>query len=280
LAANCALNLHISDSNLLRPEKIRSSLTAFLREDQADFDRFSRSVTMKARKIVSRQEWLVDREAFLKKEKAFTRLRDELSRERRELPWVRVEKEYVFDGPAGKETLAELFQGRSQLLVYHFMFAPDWQAGCKSCSFLADNYGGAIAHLRQRDVTMVTVSKAPLEKLDAFKQRMGWQFKWVSSLENDFNSDYRVSFTAEEIEEGKCHYNYRTTHFPATEGPGITAFYKDGDGDIYHTYSAYARGLDILIGAYNLLDLVAKGRDEDDLSFSMAWVDHHDRYSN
>ncbi|HSB72203.1 MAG TPA: thioredoxin family protein [Candidatus Methylomirabilis sp.] len=233
---------------------------------------------MKNHQVVSREVWLVARKGHLAKEKALTRLRDRLSRERRELPWVKVEIEYLFEGPNGRETLADLFEGRSQLLVYHFMFDPSWREGCKSCSFWADNYNDIIVHLNHRDVTMVTVSRAPLPKLEAFKQRMGWGFKWVSSLHTDFNRDYHVSFTPEERETGEANYNYRLTNFPSSEGPGVSVFYKDQDGNVFHTYSCYARGLDMVNGAYHLLDLVPKGRDEEGPRSPMAWLRHHDSY--
>ncbi len=232
-----------------------------------------------ARRVVSREEWLAARKAHLAEEKALTRQRDELARRRRELPWVKVEKEYVFDTPAGKRTLAELFDGRGQLIVYHFMFAPEWSQGCKSCSLLADHYDPAVVHLKHRDVTMVTVSRAPLEKIEAFKKRMGWQFTWASSQDSEFNRDFQVSFTPEELESGNATYNFNRKPYPIVELPGISVFCKDGDGNIFHTYSSYARGLDILIGVYNLLDLVPKGRDEDDFP-GMSWVRHHDRYGD
>ena len=231
-------------------------------------------------KVVSNKEWLEARKAFLIKEKAFTRQRDELSRERSELPWVRVEKNYIFDGPNGKETLADLFGGRSQLIVYHFMFGPEWTEGCPSCSLLADNIDGSIVHLDNRDVTLLAISRAPFSKIEPFKKRMGWRFKWVSSNASDFNRDYNVSFTKEEVEKGNMYYNYKVGNFPSEEGPGVSVFYKDAAGDIFHTYSAYARGGDILIGTYNYLDLVPKGRNEDSFAFTMAWVRHHDRYEN
>jgi predicted dithiol-disulfide oxidoreductase (DUF899 family) len=230
--------------------------------------------------VVSREEWIEARKAYLLKEKEFTRQRDELSRQRRELPWVRVDKNYVFDGPDGKETLADLFDGRSQLIVYHFMFGPGWEEGCPSCSFLSDHIDGALVHLNARDVTLVVVSRAPLTEIEAFKKRMGWRFKWVSSFGNDFNFDYHVSFTKEEMAQGGVYYNYGTQEFGSEEAPGISVFYKDPTDVVFHTYSAYARGCDILIGTYNYLDLVPKGCDEDRLAFTMAWVRHHDRYSN
>jgi predicted dithiol-disulfide oxidoreductase (DUF899 family) len=230
-------------------------------------------------RVVSPQEWITSRKELLQKEKEFSKLRDELSRQRRELPWEKVEEEYVFDGPNGKETLADLFGGRSQLIVYHFMFGPGWEEGCPSCSFLADHFDGSLVHLANRDVTLAVVSRAPMAQIDAFKQRMGWRFRWVSSFGNDFNRDYHVSFTKEEMTKGKVVYNYALAEFPSGEAPGASVFYKDGANDIYHTYSAYARGLDILIGAYNFLDLAPKGRDEEGLAYSMAWVRHHDKYA-
>ena len=230
-------------------------------------------------RVVPPTEWLDARMQLLKKEKEFTRLRDELSRQRRELPWEKVHKPYVFDGPNGKETLADLFGGKSQLIVYHFMFGPGWEEGCPSCSFLSDHIDGSVAHLAARDVRLVVVSHAPISRIAAFKKRMGWRFKWVSSHGTDFNYDYQVSFSKEELAKADVYYNYTMQKFPADEAPGTSVFYKNAAGEIFHTYSAYQRGLDILIGAYNWLDLVPKGRDEDGLAFTMAWVRHHDRYS-
>jgi predicted dithiol-disulfide oxidoreductase (DUF899 family) len=229
-------------------------------------------------KIVSRQEWTAARQELLKKEKESTRLREQLSDERRQLPWVKLEKNYVFDAPGGQVTLADLFEGRSQLVIYHFMFGPDWQEGCPSCSFVSDHLDGARAHLAARDVTLVVVSRAPLAKLEAFKKRMGWQFKWVSSYGNDFNADFHVSFTKEEMAQGKVNYNYTMQEFPSEEAPGLSVFSKENDGAIFHTYSTYGRGLEALMGTYTFLDLVPKGRDEDKLSFPMEWVRYHDRY--
>lgn len=231
-------------------------------------------------KVVPRAEWLTARKELLKKEKEFTRLRDELSRQRRELPWEKVEKRYVFEGPNGTETLADLFDGRSQLIVYHFMFGPGWKEGCPVCSFLADSFDGAAVHMAQRDTTLAVVSRATLPEIDSFKQRMGWRFKWVSSSGSDFNYDCQVSATKDEQGKGKVYYNYDFTEFPSEERPGASVFYKNADGEIFHTYSAYARGLDILLPAYNFLDLTPKGRDEDALPHPMAWVRHHDRYSD
>jgi len=233
---------------------------------------------MKPNAVVSREDWLAARKRHLAREKEFTRLRDELSRERRQLPWVKVEKRYAFDTPAGKRTLSELFEGRSQLVVYHFMFGPDWEQACKSCSFWADNFNGVVVHLNHRDVTLVAASRAPLDKIEAFRKRMGWSFKWVSSFGDEFNNDFHVSFAPEELAKGEVYYNYGMTKFPSDEAPGISVFYKDADGQVFHTYSCYARGLDMLNGAYHYLDLVPKGRDEEELPFTMSWLRHHDRY--
>src|SRR6516225_4320157 len=232
---------------------------------------------LSSHKVVSLNEWLEARKQFLIREKEFTRLRDQLSRQRRDLPWVKVEKRYVFDGPGGKTTLVELFEDKSQLVVYHFMFAPDWNEGCPSCSFWADGFNGIGIHLNHRDVTMIAVSRAPWEKLEAFKRRMGWNFKWFSSGNNDFNYDYHVSFTPEAL-KSPVEYNYGKWEKGYSDLPGLSVFYKDGDGNIFHAYSAYARGIDILNTAYNYLDLVPKGRDEDELPFSMEWVRYHDKY--
>lgn len=228
--------------------------------------------------VVNPAEWTASRKELLRKEKEFTRLRDELSRQRRELPWEKVEKPYVFDSTSGKQTLADLFDGKSQLIVYHFMFGPGWEAGCPSCSYLSDHFDASLVHLANRDVSLVVISRAPQDQIDAFKQRMGWKFRWVSSFGNDFNHDYHVSFTKEEMAGGKISYNYETIDPFSEEAPGASVFYKNDGGEIFHTYSSYARGLDILVGTYNFLDLVPKGRDEDGLNFSMAWVRHHDRY--
>ena len=236
--------------------------------------------TMELGKVVSSAEWLTARKELLKKEKEFTNLRDELSRQRRELPREKVEKQYVFAGPNGKETLADLFDGRSQLIVYHFMLGPGWKEGCPSCSFLADTMDGAVVHLAHRDTTLVVVSRAPLPEIQAFQKRMGWRFKWASSFENDFNRDYHVSFSKDEMAKGRVAYNFDMTEFPSEEAPGASVFYKNKAGEVFHTYSAYARGLDQLVGTYNFLDLTPKGRDEDALPHTMAWVRHHDRYDD
>jgi predicted dithiol-disulfide oxidoreductase (DUF899 family) len=233
---------------------------------------------MEPHKIVSHDEWIAARKAYLAEEKAFSKARDELARKRRELPWEKIGKAYTFDGPSGKETLADLFGGKSQLIVYHFMLGPDWEAGCPSCSLLADHFDGAVIHLAQRDVSFVVVSRAPLPQIETFKRRMGWKFKWVSSFGDDFNFDYQASASPEEKANGKVLYNYELTTFPSEERPGASVFFKNAAGEVFHTYSTYGRGLDILIGAYNFLDLAPKGRDESGLAYSMAWVRHHDRY--
>jgi predicted dithiol-disulfide oxidoreductase (DUF899 family) len=235
------------------------------------------SSAVKGHPVVSRAVWLAARKALLAKEKALTRRRDELNRERRELPWVKVEKDYVFDGPNGKATLADLFGDRNQLVVYHFMFGPEWKEGCKHCSFWADHYDAAGIHLNHRDVSFAAVSRAPLAKIEGFKKRMGWRFTWVSSFHNDFNFDFLVSFTPEEVENGTAIYNYSKDGPGMTEREGTSVFYKDARGRIFHTYSTYARGIDMLNGTYHFLDLVPKGRDEDPED-PQGWVRHHDRY--
>ena len=226
-------------------------------------------------RIVSQEEWLKARKAFLAKEKEFTRARDELARQRRELPWVKVEKPYTFDAAEGRVSLGDLFGGKGQLLIYHFMMGPDWEEGCPNCSFWADNYNGVDVHLAHRDTALVAVSRAPLARIDAYKKRMGWTFRWVSSVGSDFNFDYDASFKPDE--EG-LRYNFGTIKPFGEETPGISAFRRGDGGAIYHTYSTYARGLDMLNGAYHLLDLTAKGRDEQELPWPMAWVKRHDRY--
>jgi predicted dithiol-disulfide oxidoreductase (DUF899 family) len=231
-------------------------------------------------KVVSPAEWVAARKEHLAKEKEFTRLRDDLSRARRELPWEKVEKQYVFEGPNGKVTLADLFGKGHQLVIYHFMFGPGWKEGCPSCSYLADHFDGAAVHLAHRDVTLAVVSRATLAEIETFKKRMGWRFTWVSSFGSDFNYDYHVSFTSEDKAKGKVLYNYAVGEFPSEEAPGASVFYKDEAGEIFHTYSTYARGLDILVGTYNFLDLAPKGRDEEGLAHTMAWVRHHDRYTD
>jgi predicted dithiol-disulfide oxidoreductase (DUF899 family) len=228
--------------------------------------------------IVSPEQWIALRKELLGKEKELTRLRDRINVERRELPWVRIEEMYVFDAPGGKVSLADLFAGRSQLVIYHFMFGPDWQEGCPSCSFMSDHIDGALAHLAARDVTMAMVSRAPLAKIEAFKKRMGWRFNWVSSYGSNFNADFQASFTKQEMAQGKVNYNYTMQQFPSEEAPGISVFYRDAVGTVFHTYSSYGRGVEQLVGTYMILDLVPKGRDEDHLGFTMEWVRYHDSY--
>ena len=231
-------------------------------------------------KVVSRGAWLEARKALLVEEKKMTRARDRLNTKRRKLPMVKIDKDYKFGGPDGTVTLLDLFDGRRQLIVQHFMFDPSWEEGCKSCSFWVDNFDGIAVHLNHRDVSFVLVSRAPIATLQAYRKRMGWRVKWVSSLHNNFNRDYHVSFTPQELEAGQAYYNYALGSFPVPEAPGISVFYRDADAAIYHTYSCYARGLDMLNGAYQLLDLVPKGRDEANLSSSMEWLRHHDRYED
>ena len=231
----------------------------------------------KDHKIVSRKEWLAARKRLLVEEKKFTRLRDRLNQQRRSLPWVKVDKEYVFDGPKGKATLAELFGGMGQLIVYHFMFAPGWKEGCPHCSFWADHYDSVGIHLGQRDTTLVDVSRAPIKEIEAFKKRMGWRFPWFSSYQNDFNYDFQVSFTPEQIRRGTLFYNYANIEMDMSDREGVSAFYRDPSGEVFHTYSAYARGIDLLNTTYNFLDLTAKGRDENP-NRPQDWVRHHDRY--
>jgi len=229
------------------------------------------------RKVVSQKEWLAARKKLLEKEKKFSKLRDELNLQRRKLPWVKIEKEYVFDGPDGRETLADLFRGKSQLIVYHFMFGPGWEEGCAHCSFWADHYDSANPHLGQRDTTLVVISRAPLKEIEPFKKRMGWRFNWLSSNRTDFNFDFHVSFTPEQIKSGVLPYNYTKFKMKIDELQGVSAFYKDKRGDIYHTYSSYARGIDLLNTTYNFLDLTAKGRDENPES-TQDWVRYKDQY--
>jgi predicted dithiol-disulfide oxidoreductase (DUF899 family) len=226
--------------------------------------------------IVSRDQWIAARTELLKKEKEFTRARDALSQARRDLPWEPVTKEYAFDGPKGKETLDQLFEGRSQLVVYHFMFGPDAKVGCKHCSFWADNFNPIIVHLNQRDVTMVAISRAPLARLEEYKRRMGWSFKWLSSGGSDFNLDFQASFKPEDVKARKALYNFVIyDDAEETEREGISVFHKV-DGKIYHTYSTYARGIDLMNAAYNYLDLVPKGRDEG--KRGPFWLRRHDEY--
>lgn len=236
----------------------------------------SRSTNEQPR-VVSEKEWIAARKELLAKEKALTRQRDALAEERRKLPWVRVEKNYVFASPSGQKSLADLFAGKSQLAIYHFMLGVDWEQGCPSCSLLADHFDGVGIHLLQRDVSLLMVSHAPLAKIEAFKKRMGWKFPWVSSYESDFNFDYGVSVTKEDAQKEQI-YNYALSKFPSEERPGLSIFYKNSARDVFHTYSVYARGLEDFMALYAILDRVPKGRDEAALSHGMAWVRHHDRY--
>lgn len=231
---------------------------------------------MTSHTVVSQQEWLKAREELLLKEKEFTRLRDQLSAERRALPWVKVDKNYIFDGPDGKQSLADLFEDKSQLMIYHFMLGPDWDEGCPSCSFWADNFDGIDIHLAHRDIAFLAVSRGSYQQLEAYKKRMGWSFKWVSSLNSDFNYDLGVSFTPEEKETNEISYNYRKQPYFMDELPGVSVFFRNEQGEIFHTYSTYSRGLDILNGAYNFIDLSPKGRDEED--GIMKWLRRHDQY--
>ena len=232
--------------------------------------------TLKDHRIVSRDEWLKARTEFLAKEKEFTRLRDELSQQRRDLPWEEVTKKYTFEDRNGQQSLSDLFAGRSQLIVYHFMFGPDWDAGCPHCSFWADNFNPIIVHMNQRDVTMLAISRASLSKIEAYKERMGWSFKWVSSTDTDFNFDFQASFTPEALKAGHVYYNFADRVEKSSEREGISVFYKDPSGKIFHTYSTYARGIDLMNTAYNYLDLSPKGRDES--GRSQFWVRRHDEY--
>lgn len=230
--------------------------------------------------VVSHDQWIAERRKLLAREKEFTRQRDELSAARRALPWEQIGKRYVFLGPNGEETLADLFAGRHQLIVYHFMFGPDWEAGCPACSFWADNFDRIVVHLNHRDISLVAISRAPVEKLRAYRARMGWTFKWLSSLHSDFNWDYQVSFAPEELERGEAPYNYTKGPFPSEEAPGISVFYRDDSGTIFHTYSCFSRGLDMLNVAYHYMDLAPKGRDEEGLDFTMAWLRRRDEYED
>ena len=243
---------------------------------------------MTMHQVVSKDEWLAARKRLLAKEKEFTRMRDQLSAERRSLPWVRIEKEYTFEAPGGRQTLAQLFDDRSQLVVYHFMFAPEWEVGCKSCSFWADNFNGITAHLRQRDVAFVAISRAPLAKLQAFAERLGWTFRWVSSHESDFNYDFDVSFRPDTLARGDATYNFaklssfrsrgKLLNMTPSDMPGISVFATDASGAVFRTYSTYGRGIDMMNNAYNYLDLVPRGRDEAELPHTMSWVKLRDLY--
>ena len=228
--------------------------------------------------VLSADRWVAERKALLAREKELVQLRDEIARARRDLPWERVAKDYAFDVPEGRRSLADLFEGRRQLLVQHFMLGSGWEQGCPSCSFMADHADGMTVHLAHRDVSFVAVSRAPLAEIERFRQRMGWQFRWASSSANSFNKDFHVSFDPEDRVDGKVDYNYGATGFPNTEAPGISVFYRDDAGEIFHTYSTFGRGVEVMMGTYSLLDLVPKGRDEHDGPYKMDWVRHHDRY--
>jgi predicted dithiol-disulfide oxidoreductase (DUF899 family) len=229
-------------------------------------------------RLVSRAEWVAERKRLLAREKELTHLRDQIARERRALPRVRIDKNYVFDAPEGRCTLAALFEDRRQLLVQHFMFAPGWEQGCPSCSFMADHTDGMNVHLAHRGVTLVAVSRAPLADIERFRKRMGWQFKWVSSHGSDFNYDFGVSFMPEEVAKGALCYNYGRWPFAYEEWPGISVFFKDDANEVFHTYSTYGRGVEVMMGTYNMLDLMPEGRQERDVEYKMEWVRHHDRY--
>jgi predicted dithiol-disulfide oxidoreductase (DUF899 family) len=229
-------------------------------------------------RVVSRDQWVAERKTLLAREKELTRLRDGIARERRALPWVRIDKDYVFAASEGPRRLVDLFEGRRQLLVQHFMLAPGWEQGCPSCSFMADHADGMSVHLAHRDVTFVAISRAPLAEIERFRRRMGWQFTWVSSHGTDFNYDFRVSFTPAEVTRGNLDYNYGEWSLSSEEWPGVSAFYKDDAGDVFHTHSTYGRGVEVMMGTYNMLDLMPKGRDERDVDHKMEWVRHHDRY--
>lgn len=228
--------------------------------------------------VVSSDRWMSERKALLAREKELMHLHDQIARERRALSWERVEKDYVFDAPEGRRTLSDLFGGRRQLLVQHFMFGPGWEQGCPSCSFMADHTDGMNVHLAHRGITLVAISRAPLADIERFRRCMGWQFRWVSSHDSDFNHDFGVSFTSEEQAKGEIYYNYGMQSFPTEEAPGVSVFYKDDVGEVFHTYSTYGRGVEVMMGAYNLMDLTPKGRDENDVPYKMEWVRHHDRY--
>ncbi len=235
---------------------------------------------METRNVVTRDEWLNARLALLEQEKAFTKERDALSNARQSLPWVKIEKDYQFEGPAGRTRLGDLFAGRSQLIVYHFMYGEDWEEGCPSCSFWADGYDPLVVHLKARDISLVAVSTASIDELELYKKRMGWSFPWLSSAGSDFNQDFAVSFDPETLSDEANNYNFGTGRFNGPEAPGLSVFAKGEDGEIFHTYSAYARGLDIFNAAYHYMDAVPKGRDEDDLDFSMAWLRRRDQYES
>jgi predicted dithiol-disulfide oxidoreductase (DUF899 family) len=238
------------------------------------------STALQDHEVVSHEEWIAARKALLAEEKVFTHRREELARKRRALPWERVKKEYVFEGTNGRETLSDLFDGRSQLIVYHFMFPPEDDQGCPHCSFWADHYDPTLVHLNHRDVSLVVISRAPVAKIEAFKKRMGWRFKWISSGNTDFNYDYQASFRPEDLKRGTAVYNYGPLNMDVADREGISVFYRDESGQVFHTYSTYARGIDMVNATYQFLDLVPKGRDEQDFAFPQEWVRYHDRYDD
>jgi predicted dithiol-disulfide oxidoreductase (DUF899 family) len=231
-------------------------------------------------KTASPEQWLAARLELLQQEKVITKLQDKLAQSRRELPWIKITEPYAFDSPRGRVSLANLFEGRSQLIVQHFMLGPGWEEGCKSCSFMLDHFNPTVLHLKARDVSFAVISHAPLAEILPFKQRMGWDVNWVSAHGNGFNQDFHVSFTEEEIARGQVDYNYGKMDFPQTEAPGISVFARGADGTVYHTYSTYGRGVEVVMTTYDLLDLVPKGRDEDRDEYGMQWLRHHDRYDH
>lgn len=235
-------------------------------------------VNTKHHPVVSSDRWVDARKALMAREKELTRLHDQVARERRALPWERVEKNYTFDTSAGQRTLADLFEGRRQLIVQHFMLGPGWEQGCPSCSYMADHTDGMNVHLAQRDITFVAISRASLAEIQRFRSRMGWRFNWVSAYDSDFNRDFHVSFMPEERVNGEVYYNYSMTPFPAEEAPGVSVFVKDDAGQVFHTYSTFGRGVEVMMGAYYMMDLAPKGRDERNVPYKMEWVRHHDRY--
>ena len=241
----------------------------------------TKSATKKP-KVATPAKWLASRLELLREEKEFTRLSDSIAQRRRKLPWVKMTKPYTFAAPGGRMSLADLFDGRSQLIVQHFMLGPDWEQGCKSCSFMMDHFNPTVPHLQARDVAFAAISHAPLKEILPFKKRMGWNVNWVSAYGTDFNQDFHVSFTEEEMARGPVHYNYKKMNFPQTEAPGISVFARDADDTVYHTYSTYGRGVEVVMTTYDLLDLVPKGRDEDNDTdeYGMGWLRHHDRYEH
>lgn len=233
---------------------------------------------MHAQTVVSPDRWLAERTRLLQREKELMQLHDQVARERRALPWVRVEKDYTFDTPQGPRKLGALFEGRRQLLVQHFMLGPGWEQGCPSCSYMADHTDGMTVHLAQRDIAFLAISRAPLAEIERFRARMGWQFRWVSAHGTDFNQDFAVSFSLEDVAKGAVYYNYAQRSFPASEAPGLSVFVKDDAGDVFHSYSTYGRGVEAMMGTYQMIDLTPMGRNERDVPNKMEWVRHHDRY--